>query len=206
MPKSAPAAGHSLAASLQPLLKARKAELTVGEMVGRIESGDGPGPVLFVLTLPVLLPLPPGVSMLLALPLLMVAPQIVLGRSKLWMPAALSRHAIKREALAKLLHRILPPLRRFERLVRPRLGFLTGDLGARLVGLACTLIAVVLVLPIPFANFVPAVALTMFALGLARRDGLMVLAGYGLMALAVVVVILGVHGAAFGVARLRALF
>ena len=205
MARSSPAADQSLAASLQPLLHARKAELSVGEMVDKIERGDGPGPVLFVLTLPVLLPLPPGVSMLLALPLLMVAPQIALGRRELWMPGFLSRRTLKRRELVKLLHRVLPPLKRFEKRVHPRLGFLTGKLGARLVGLVCTLIAIVLVLPIPFANFVPAVALTAFALGLARRDGLVVLGGYGLVVLAVVVVVLGVHGAGFGWAHLKAL-
>jgi len=196
MASSTVAAGHSLAASLKPLLRARKSELTVGEMVRRVESRDGPGAVLFVLTLPVLLPLPPGVSMLLALPLLVIALQITVGRRMLWLPDALARRAINRAALVKLLHRLLPPLKRFETLVRPRLRFLTGPVGARLVGLACTLIAVVLVLPIPFANLVPAMALTMFALGLTRRDGLLILAGYGLMGLATVIIVLGAHGLA----------
>ena len=196
MAQSTVAAGQSLAASLKPLLRARKSELTVGEMVRRVEYGDGPGAVLFVLTLPVLLPLPPGLSMLLALPLLVIALQITVGRRMLWLPDALARRAINRAALVKLLHRLLPPLKRFETLVRPRLRFLTGPVGARLVGLACTLIAVVLVLPIPFANLVPAMALTMFALGLTRRDGLLILAGYGLMGLATVIIVLGAHGLA----------
>jgi hypothetical protein len=205
MAPSTVAARQSLAASLKPLLRARKSELTVGEMVRRVEHGDGPGAVLFVLTLPVLLPLPPGVSMLLALPLLMIALQIVAGRRKLWMPDGLSRRPIDRAALVKLLHRLLPPLTRFEALVHPRLRFLTGPIGARVVGLACTLIAVVLVLPIPFANLVPAIALTMFALGLTRRDGLLILAGYGLMALASVVIVLGAHGLAVGLRYLLSL-
>jgi len=205
MAQSSPAAGQSLAASLQPLLRARKPVLSVGEMIGRIESGDGPGPILFVLTVPVLMPLPPGVSMLLALPLLIVAPQILAGRRKLWIPAALSRRTIKREDLVKLLHRVLPTLKRCESLARPRLRFLTGWLGARLVGLACTVIAIVLVLPIPFANFLPALAMTLLAIGLSRRDGLMVLAGYGLIIAAGVVIALGVHGASLGLTRLRAM-
>src|SRR5579864_4777267 len=86
----------SLVASLKPLLRVRKETLSVGELMERLEEGDGPGPVLFALTLPVMLPLPPGVSMLLALPLLMVAPQLVLGRRRLWMPKALSQRTIKR--------------------------------------------------------------------------------------------------------------
>jgi hypothetical protein len=194
MARAAKPAGQSLAASLKPLLRSRKERLSVGELMDRLEDSDGPGPVLFALTLPVLLPMPPGVSMLLALPLLMVAPQLALGRRRLWMPKALSRRTITRKALVKLLHRVLPSVERFEKLSRPRLAFLTGRSGARLVGVACTLIALVLVLPIPFANLVPALALGVFALGLTRRDGLLILAGYGLIVLAAVVIALGVHG------------
>ena len=173
--------------------------------MGRIESSDGPGPLLFVLTLPILLPLPPGVSMVLALPLLLVAPQIVIGRRKIWLPKALSRRTIKRRPLITLIKRILPPLDRVERIVRPRLRFLTGRVGASIVGVACTLIAVVLVLPIPFANLVPALALGAFSIGLTRKDGLFVLAGYGLIAVAVGVIALGIHGFTFGLSHLRQL-
>jgi hypothetical protein len=198
--------GGSLVASLKPLLRMRKAEISVGELVERLEDADGPGPVLFALTLPVMLPMPPGVSMVLALPLLMVAPQIVLGRRELWMPRFLSRRTIKRKELVKLLHRVLPTLEKFEKLVKPRLTFLTGRTGARMVGAACSLIALVLVLPIPFANLVPSIAMGMFALGLTRRDGLLVLAGYGLIVIAAMVIALGVHGFRIGIGHLHGLF
>lgn len=86
--------------------------------------------------------------------------------------------------------------------MRPRLTFLASGPGVRAVGVACTLIALVLVLPIPFANLAPAAALGVFALGLSRRDGLVVLIGYGLLALAFLVIALGVHGAAVGIRHL----
>jgi len=197
---------HSLASSLKPFLRLRKAELSLGEMLDRIESDDGPGPVVFILTLPILLPLPPGVSMVLALPLLLVAPQIVIGRREIWLPKALSHRTIKRAPLIKLIKRILPPLERVEKVVRPRLRFLTGRVGASMVGVACTLLAVVLVLPIPFANLVPALALGAFSIGLTRKDGLFVLAGYGLIAVAAGVIILGIHGFSLGLSHLRQLF
>jgi hypothetical protein len=197
---------RSLAASLEPLAQPSAGDLTIGGMMRRIESEDGPGPVLFILTLPVLLPLPPGVSMILALPLLLVAPQIILGRRCLWLPRALSKRSIKHDDLVKLLHRVIPWLEKGERYVRPRLRFLTGRLGARVVGCACTLIALLLVLPIPFANLAPAIAMSVFALGLARRDGLLILGGYALLALAGLIIWLGVHGFTFGIGQLRGLF
>jgi hypothetical protein len=206
MARAVEPAGHSLVASLKPLLRSRKQRLSVGELMDHLEDSDGPGPVLFVLTLPVLLPMPPGVSMLLALPLLIVAPQLALGRRRLWMPKALSQRTVTRKELVKLLHRVLPSVTRFEQLSRPRLAFLSGRSGSRLVGAACTLIALVLVLPIPFANLVPALALGVFALGLTRRDGLLILAGYGLIVLAAVVVALGVHGLRLALGEWRHLF
>jgi len=201
---STPKRGRSMAATLKKLLRGgRKDRLKLGDLMDEIEAEDGPGPVLFVLTLPILLPVPPGVSMLLALPLLIVAPQIIVGRRELWIPQALAKRTMEREKLAKLVHRILPPLTRVERLVRPRLQLLTGRVGASLVGVAATVIAVVLVLPLPAANLVPSLALALFALGLSRRDGLFVLAGYGLMALAAAVIWLAVAGFRFGFSQLK---
>ena len=192
-----------MVASLRPLLRSRKARLTLGEIVAHVQGDGGLGPVLFVLTLPVLLPLPPGVSMVLALPLLVISSQIIAGRRALWLPKALARQSVKRPALVKLVRRVLPILERLEKVSRPRLGLLTGSIGTRVVGIACTLIALVLVLPIPFANLVPALALGVFSLALTRKDGVLVLAGFGLLVMAVAVIALGVHGISRGVEHLR---
>jgi hypothetical protein len=205
MPKARSRAAQSLVASLRRVLSGRGTRVTLGEIVARAEGDGGLGPVLFVLTLPVLLPLPPGVSMVLALPLLMVALQIVAGRPTLWLPEALARRSMERGALVKALGRILPLLARMEAVVRPRLRFLTGRIGVRVVGVACTLVAVILILPIPFANLVPALALGLFSLGLTRKDGLLVLAGYALLALTVAIIVLGLHGLVLGVNHLRAM-
>jgi hypothetical protein len=44
----------------------------------------------------------------------------------------------------------------------------------------------------------------MFSLGLTRKDGLLVLAGYGLIAVAAGVIALGVHGFTLGLGHLKA--
>jgi hypothetical protein len=205
MAKDANAQQTSLAERLQPLLHEAGPRIRLEEMVGRIQGDEGLGPILFVLTLPVLLPLPPGVSMVMALPILVVAPQIAAGRRRLWLPGWLARRSVKHDDLVKLLKRVLPPLERMERLVRPRLRFLTGRTGGAAIGFAATLIGVVLVLPIPFANLLPSWSLGAFSLGLTRRDGLWVIVGYGLLAAALGVIALAAFGVDFGVGRLRAL-
>jgi hypothetical protein len=192
----------SLADRLRPLLHSQTPEVRLDDMVARLEGHEGLGPVLFVLTLPVMLPLPPGVSMVMALPVLVVAPQIALGKRKLWLPDWLARRTLKHESLAKLLDKILPALEKIEGVVKPRLSALTGRIGAALVGLACTLLGIILVLPIPFANLLPSWSLGALSLGLTRKDGVFIIAGYGLLVAALGVIALGCFGVDLGVGRI----
>ena len=96
--------------------------------------------------------------------------------------------------MVKLLRRVLPLLARLDSVARPRLRFLTRRIGVCVVGLACTLLALILCLPIPFASVVPAFALSAFSLGLTRHDGEFVLVGCGLVVLAAGVFAMGVLG------------
>jgi hypothetical protein len=192
----------SIARNIEPLLHTRKAALSVEDIIETVEKGHGLAPVVFVLTLPVLLPLPPGASMILALPLLIVAPQMMLLRKELWLPGWLARKTIKRDRLHKSVERVLPWLKRLEKVVHPRLSFLTGRTGAVVSGAICTLMAVVLVLPIPFANLFPALTVCLLSLGMTRRDGVAIILGVLLLAAAVTGVVWGLHGARLGLHHL----
>ena len=199
MPDKAP---PSVAENLEPLLRTEKDKVTIDEIVARVEQREGLAPVVTLLTLPVLIPLPPGVSMVLALPLLFAAPQMMIGRRDLWLPKGLACQAIDRERLQKGVERVLPWIERLERVVKPRLTFLTGHAGAAAAGAVCTVMAMVLVLPLPFANLFPALTVLLFSLGLTRRDGLAVIAGCLAMAVAVTGLVWGLHGARLGLHHL----
>jgi hypothetical protein len=192
----------SVADNLKPLLDTDKEKVSVDEIVARMERRQGLAPVVGILTLPVLVPMPPGVSMLLALPLLFAAPQMMIGRKDLWLPKIVACRAIDRDRLRKGVEKILPWIQRLERVIKPRLTFLTGQIGAVVAGAVCTLMAVVLVLPLPFANLFPALTVLLFALGLTRRDGVAVIAGCVLLAAAVTAIVWGLHGARLGWNRL----
>jgi hypothetical protein len=199
MPDQSP---PSVADNLQPLLETRKDKVSVDEIVARVERREGLAPVVTLLTLPVLIPLPPGVSMVLALPLLFAAPQMMIGRKDLWLPRPLACQAIDREKLQTGLRKVMPWVERLERVIKPRLGFLTGQIGAVIAGAACTVMAAVLVLPLPFANLFPALTVLLLSLGLGRRDGLAVIAGCAAMAAGVTAIVWGLHGARLGVHHL----
>ena len=155
------------------------------------------GALLLVFALPNLIPLPPGSSTVLGVPLIFIAAQLALGRPELWLPRSIGERSFAKGDLQRLVNYTLPALRRTERLLAPRLGLLMND---RLIGLACFILAVILALPIPLGNMLPAFAICAFALGLLQRDGVAVLVGWVAAAASLVIVTL-VSGAIIFVMR-----
>lgn len=147
------------------------------------------GAVLFIFSIPNLLPLPPGSSTFLSLPLLILAPQLAAGSHRPWIPRWLGRRTISRAALQTMTQRAVPPIERVERMTTPRLGFMFGRLGDVSIGVVCTALAAVLVLPIPLGNLLPAAAVAALSLSLIQRDGLLTLIGYATAAISVSVLV-----------------
>jgi hypothetical protein len=143
------------------------------------------GALLLVFGLICTLPLPPGGTTVFGLPLLLLAPQLTIGRRAPWLPRRMRRRSIRRDQLRHGLDRVLPWLKRIEGLSRPRLGFLFAGPGRSLLGLVCTVFALVLILPIPLGNMLPAAAVSLLSLSLVQRDGFLALAGYAVAAASV---------------------
>ena len=160
-------------------------QLSVREMfdaVGRRSFG----PVLLLCGAIVFSPLSgiPGLSSLVAALVLLIAVQLLLRRSHFWVPEWLLRRQVGEGAVRRAVAVMLPVARFIDRLVHPRLTFLTGPIWARMVALACTLVA--LAMPplevLPFANTAMGATLTLFGLALITRDGLLVLLGFSICA------------------------
>ncbi|MDO9489627.1 MAG: exopolysaccharide biosynthesis protein [Sphingomonadaceae bacterium] len=133
--------------------------------------------MLFLLAAPNILPMPPGVSGATGVVLALLSAQLTLGLRRPWFPGFMLRREVSTEKFAAIGTRLEPLTRRAEALISRRLDVLTGLVARRLIGLMCLFLAVVLALPIPFGNVVPAAAIALFALGLLARDGVAVLAG-----------------------------
>ena len=133
--------------------------------------------LLFLLAAPNILPTPPGASAVLGIPLILLSAQLMLGLRRPWFPGFMLRRGISTDKFAKVGERLEPLTRRAEGLLSRRLDLLTGLIGRRVIGLICLLLSIVLALPIPFGNVVPAAAISLFAFGLLARDGWAVLAG-----------------------------
>jgi hypothetical protein len=145
----------------------------------RYALGDrGFGMLIFVFALPNLIPVNiPLLSAVLGVPLVLLAAQLFWGRHEPWFPAWLARRAMPSASFEAVLRRSLPYLQRAESVLRPRLTPILSWTGERLIGFALLVLTVVLTLPIPFGNWLPAFAIAILGLAIAEKDGVAVLVG-----------------------------
>jgi hypothetical protein len=178
---------HPRAERLSDIL-ARLAEpatgsVTLGEVLAAVGERSF-GALLVILAIPNMVAgLIPGLSILLGLPLLLVSLQLLVGADRPWLPRRLARLEIQRADLRRIVERTRKALRRLERALRPRLEFLTASWAERLIGLGCVALSILVFLPIPFANLVPATGIMLFGFSMLERDGLVALAALGIVGL-----------------------
>lgn len=137
------------------------------------------GPLLTVAGLLALTPVGviPGAPTALAVVVILIAGQLLIGVRAFWLPKPLLKASIKADRLQKAVKVSRKPARWIDKVLRPRLTALAGPIGSRIVALVCVLVA--LAIPplelVPFAVFAPAVAITAFGLGLLARDGVVLI-------------------------------
>ncbi len=149
--------------------------LTVAELVGRMQ--DRAHTALLVLfALPNTLPSIPGTSAITGVPPVYLSLQLALGR-KPWLPAFITERSLSRQALSTMLERAQPWMERGERYLHPRLGRLTTATAQKAVGVLMVLLALAVLLPIPFGNMLPSLAIIFFAIGLMEEDGAWIIGG-----------------------------
>jgi len=174
-----PAGGDRVGAHarLAALLEASPADgPTLGEVLDGL-SERAFGIFLLLLALPCCIPFLYGVPQLVALPLLVVAGQMVLGYRAPWLPDRLRARRVPKAQLERIVRVSAPWLKAVEVVVRPRLSALSRPPLDRLVGLALVLFGASILVPLPLTNTVPGIAVAIVALGLIERDGLPILAG-----------------------------
>jgi hypothetical protein len=121
----------------------------------------------------------PGLAVVLGVPLCLLAMGLLLGREEAWLPHRSRTHSIKAHRLVTAIDRVVPWLRWLERWLRPRAAWVMSGAGRRAIGLAALICGMLIMLPVPFGNTAPAVAVIVLAVGMIARDGVMVLAGLG---------------------------
>ena len=150
--------------------------IRLGEMLQAVGQGSF-GPLLLVPGVITLLPLVgdiPGVPTLMALLVLLVAGQLLVGRRTFWLPQWLLKRSVPHGKLDRALTWMHKPARVIDRGLKPRLTWLTQRAGTYLIALFCFLIALAMPLMevVPFSANGAGLALMMFGLSLMANDGL----------------------------------
>jgi hypothetical protein len=166
--------------------------ISVGDLMEKF-GARAMGALLLVFGIACTLPLPPGGTTIFGAPLVLLAPQLMIGSRAPWLPARMRAQSIATADLRRGLPRVLRWLTRIEAVSRPRLLFLFSAWGHRAIGLVCTALALVLILPIPLGNMLPAAAVSVLSLALVQRDGVLALVGYALAGLSVGVLALAAN-------------
>ncbi len=151
--------------------------ITIGEIVDPLAE-RGFGLLILLLALPTALPItPPGISAIAGFPIAFIALQMAIGMPRPWLPQSIRRRSLLTTDLQKVVRGSLGVITRLERVLKPRLAFLTGWTQERLVGLLVATLGLMLASPIPFTNIPLSIAIIFLALGLIEQDGLMTLLG-----------------------------
>jgi hypothetical protein len=148
-----------------------------------------------------LLPLPPGFTTVTGIPLVLLTAQMALGARRPWFPAKVNRRGLSKKAMQLFASKMASWENRIERVLRPRMTWLTSNRAVRAIGAVGFVLSVILWLPIPLGNHAPAFSMSLFALALLYKDGLMVLAGAAATVASLAILIV-----AFGSAILAMLF
>lgn len=170
---------------LEGLAKLDQQRIPLREVIGAVGTRIH-GAALLLLSLPEAVPLPvPSTSSILGIPIIMISAHLVLFGERAGLPARVEALAIPRKTLELLSRYLSPILRRLERVSGPR--WLALARKERAIGLVCIYLGVVLVLPLPFMNSVPAILLAALSWGLVQKDGVAIaigLIGSGLLTVA----------------------
>ncbi|MDO8543134.1 MAG: exopolysaccharide biosynthesis protein [Opitutaceae bacterium] len=186
-------AGHLLQPILDPL-RARKLSdefalilrefeveaVTLREVMALLH-GRGYVLLVMLLALPFCTPIPlPGLSTPLGLIIALIGGRLALG-AKPWLPARLLDVRLPPNVFAKVFSAARKIVLWFEKLLRPRMLWVTAS--PRLeqmhaIPIVLCALMLLLPLPVPFSNILPAWGVLLIAGGLLERDGRFIIAGY----------------------------
>lgn len=162
-------------------LRATAGELPPGPVplsaLAEAHGGSWQASLLVLLAAPCLLPIP-GVGSVLSVALALLGLMLWQAPHQ-GLPPRLGRLSLPRDGASRSLSLLARFYDRIHRLTRPRLTALAGPAARWWLGPLTLAMAVLIFLPIPFGNLLPAASLMLAGVALAARDGLLMLASLG---------------------------
>ncbi len=162
---------QKLSEELRTLLQTDAEALTIAQLVDRV--GDrGFGLLLLVLSLPSALPVPAaGYSVPFGILLVVLAVQMLVGKTHPVFPKRLQRVTLSKSLAEKLLNGASWIFEKLEWIVRPRMKWVGQRIGLTLMGVLVMIMAILMMIPIPLTNSFPAMVIFLIGVGLTEEDG-----------------------------------
>ena len=162
---------QKLSEELRTLLQTDAEALTVAQLVDRV--GDrGFGLLLLVLSLPSALPVPAaGYSVPFGILLVVLAVQMLVGKTHPVFPKRLQRVTLSKSLAEKLLNGASWIFEKLEWIIRPRMRWVGQRIGLTLMGVLVMIMAILMMIPIPLTNSFPAMVIFLIGVGLTEEDG-----------------------------------
>lgn len=148
--------------------------------------------IFFALPVAIPLPYPPGFTTIMGIPLMILSIQMLLGSKKVNLPQKINDYELKNSTLKTISDKIVPIIETIEKYMKPRLSFARSVYCEQFVGLICLIAATSVAIPLFMTNAIPALGITIMALGLMNRDGLIIIAGFIISIVGVIVAIAAV--------------
>lgn len=125
-----------------------------------------------------LVALVPGASIFMGVLIGFVAVQMILARERPGLPRFLTSRRIPTRQLARLIHRVVPLLRRMEKLIHPRWNT-PFEATKRAVGFVVLLLAASILSPFPFSHVFPALVIMLLSFAYLEEDGVLLCISLG---------------------------
>lgn len=161
--------------------------ITFAEIIDRL--GDRSyGLLILIFALPMVVAgAIPGISTLFGVPLIYITAQLALGYAQPRFPDYLLKRSIDAGDFNNVIDRIVPMVVRAEKYLRPRYPALVTPFAERVMGGVSVVMAIILALPIVFANGPTALAMSLFAVAILERDGLFAILGFVVSIVSVII-------------------
>lgn len=150
--------------------------LTLGEIRDRMDERAF-GLMIIILAIPCLVPGLWGVPQIVAVPILLLVGQMLAGRIEPWLPETVLKRRVSKVWLTRMADFATKRMAWCEHVSRPRLTMFVHGWAERVAAVFMAMATVTILVPLPLTNTVPAVGLTLMAVGLIQRDGLFVVGG-----------------------------
>ena len=168
--------------------KPEEGKTTLSEIIEEFhENGLLMTMIFFSLPVAIPLPYPPGFTTIIGIPIMILAVQMIFGVKEVKLPSKIKYYSINNSTLRKISIKVIPIAKFIENHIKPRFDFAKSTYCEQFVGVVSLIASILIILPLPWANSIPAIGISIMSLGLLGRDGVTIFIGFLLVAIGVTI-------------------